>query len=231
MRKTLGFLLIALTSGTAVADVIAVIGTGKVGSALGTEFAAQGHTIVYGSRDPASEAVNSLVERTGNGASATFQSDAVKDADIVILAVPGMLARDIAAGLGDLSGKIIIDPTNPIDFANNSITHGVATSNGEMIQAAAPGAHVVKAFNVLSWEYMIDPNASGGPISIPIAGNNVDAKARVADLIRSIDLHPIDVGPIQNARWVEGIAVLLINNNFGPLPAFNVYLREIDGSQ
>jgi NADPH-dependent F420 reductase len=231
MRKILGFLLLVITSGTAAADVIAVIGTGKVGSALGAEFAAQGHTIVYGSRDPASEAVNALIDKTGNGASATFQSDAVKDADIVILAVPGMLAGDIAASLGDLSGKIIIDPTNPINFSNNSITHGVDTSNGEIIQAAAPDAYVVKAFNVLSWQYMIDPDASGGPISIPIVGNNVDAKARVAELIRSIDLHPIDVGPIRHSRWVEGMAVLLINNNFGPLPAFNLHLREVDGTQ
>ncbi|MEJ2129218.1 MAG: NAD(P)-binding domain-containing protein [Woeseiaceae bacterium] len=231
MRITIGLLVALFAMGTATADVIAVIGTGKVGSALGTEFAAQGHTIVYGSRDPTSESVRSLVERTGNGATVTFQSNAVRDADIVILAVPGMLAGDIAAGLGDLSGKIIIDPTNPINFSSDGIAHGVETSNGEIIQARAPDAHVVKAFNVLSWQYMIDPDASGGPISVPLAGNNVEAKARVAELVRSLDLHPIDVGPIRHARWVEGMAVLLINNNFGPLPAFNLHLREIDGTK
>ena len=78
---------------------------------------------------------------------------------------------------------------------------------------------------------MIDPDASGGPISVPIVGNNIDAKEKVAELVRSLDLHPIDVGPIQHARWVEGMAVLLINNNFGPLPAFNLHMREINGSQ
>ena len=169
MRTTVGLLLALCAMGAATADVIAVIGTGKVGSALGTEFAAQGHTIVYGSRDPTSESVRELVQRTGNGATATFQSNAVRNADIVILAVPGMLAGDITAGLGDLSGKIIVDPTNPINFTNDGIRHGVDTSNGEIIQAAAPDAHVVKAFNVLSWQYMIDPDASGGPISIPLA--------------------------------------------------------------
>ena len=231
MRTLVGLLVTLFMTGIATADVIAVIGTGKVGSALGTEFAAQGHTIVYGSRDPTSESVRELVERTGEGATATFQSNAIRNADIVILAVPGMIAGDIAAGLGDLSGKIIIDPTNPVNFSNDGITHGVETSNGEIIQAAAPDAHVVKAFNVLSWQYMIDPDSSGGPISIPLVGNNIDAKARVADLVRSLDLHPIDVGPIQHARWVEGMAVLLINNNFGPLPAFNLHMREFDGSQ
>jgi predicted dinucleotide-binding enzyme len=95
MRTMFGFLLLAVAASGATADVIAVIGTGKVGSALGTEFAAEGHTIVYGSRDPSSEAVRSLVQRTGAKASATFQSTAIKDANIVILAVPGMLAGDI----------------------------------------------------------------------------------------------------------------------------------------
>lgn len=228
MRTVVGFLLLVVAGGTATADVIAVIGTGKVGSALGTEFAAEGHTIVYGSRDPTSESVRSLVERTGNSASATFQSEAVKGADIVILAVPGMLAGDITANLGDLSGKIIIDPTNPIEFTSAGISHGVATSNGEIIQATAPDAYVVKAFNVLSWQYMIDPDESGGPVSIPIVGDSAAAKSKVAELIRSIDLQPIDVGPIAHARWVEGMAILLINNNFGPLPAFNVHLRELE---
>ena len=145
----------------------------------------------------------------------------------MVLAVPGMLAGDITRNLGDLSGKIIVDPTNPVKFSANGISHGVATSNGEIIQAAAPGAHVVKAFNVLSWEYMIDPAASGGAISVPLVGNNSDAKARVAELVTSLDLHPIDLGPITHARWLEGMAVLLIHNNFTPLPAFNFHLREV----
>ena len=228
MRVVVFVLLLTCGASAAIADVIAVIGTGRVGSALGTELAAEGHTIVYGSRDPAAAAVRDLVDRTDGDARATSQRDAIADADIVILAVPGMLAGEITASLGDLDGKIIIDPTNPVNFAENRVTHGVDTSNGEIIQAAAPGAHVVKAFNVLSWQYMIDPGSSGGPISIPLAGNDAAAKARVADLIKSIDLHPIDLGPIEHSRWIEGMAVLLINNNFSALPAFNVYLREVE---
>lgn len=216
-----------LACGVATADVIAVIGTGKVGSALGTEFAALGHTIVYGSRNPAAESVRALVETTGHGATAKSQAQAVEGADIVILAVPGMLAAEILQNLGDLAGKIIIDPTNPVKFTTDGIRLGVDTSNGEIIQAAAPEAHVVKAFNVLSWEYMIDPTASGGPISVPLVGNNEDAKNRVADLVSSLDLHPIDLGPVGHARWLEGMAILLINNNFTALPAFNFHLREV----
>src|SRR6185503_9145683 len=97
-------------SGTALGAKIAVIGTGNVGSALGPEFAALGHTIVYGSRTPTEQDVKDLVAKTGHGATATTQPEAVKGADIVLLAVPGNLAVQITQSLGDLSGKIIIDP-------------------------------------------------------------------------------------------------------------------------
>ena len=227
-RLLITFLLFGGICLPAYSHTIAVIGTGDVGSALGTEFAAEGHTIIYGSRNPARQSVADLVKRTGSRASATTQTEAVIDADIVILAVPGLLAGEITAVLGDLSGKIIIDPTNPLIFTDDGVRHGADTSNAEIIQAAAPDAKVVKAFNALSWRYMVDPDASGGPITIPLAGNDDDAKTIVAAMIRSIDLHPLDVGTLDNARWVEGLAILLVNNNFGPLPSFNVHLREIE---
>ena len=213
---------------TAQAETIAIIGTGHVGGALGPEFAAQGHTIIYGSRNAARNGVADLVMRTGNGASATSQAEAAAQAGIVVLAVPGMLVEEITNNLGDLSGKIIIDPTNPLNFAHSRVRHGVETSNAEIIQQAAPGAHVVKAFNTLSWQYMVDPDSSGGVLTIPLVGDNDEAKAVVANLVKSIDLHPIDVGPLEYAHWVEGMAILLINNNIGPLPAFNFHLRELD---
>ena len=127
MRSITILLCLLFVSQTAAADVIAVIGTGRVGSALGTELAAQGHTVVYGSRNPTTEAVRDLVARTGNGATAKFQAQAVEGADIVVLAVPGMLAGDIAQNLGDLSGKIVIDPTNPLNFTAEGVAHGVPT--------------------------------------------------------------------------------------------------------
>ena len=165
---------------TAFAAKIAVIGTGNVGSALGPEFAALGHTIVYGSRTPNEQDVKDLVAKTGHGATATTQPEAVKGADIVVLAVPGNLAVQITQSLGDLSGKIILDPTNvvnrntPDGYANHGVPGG---SNAELIQAAAPGAKVVKAFNTLNWTKMVDPASSGGPVSIPIVGDDAAARA------------------------------------------------------
>ncbi len=225
--RTAIILLFLLAGLPAQADTIAIIGTGNVGGALGPEFAAQGHTIVYGSRDASSSKVAELVMRTGNDASATSQAEAVTDADIVVLAVPGMLVAEITKNLGDLSGKIIIDPTNPLTRSESGLVFGVETSNGEIIQAAAPNAHVVKAFNTLNWESMINPEKSGGPISIPLVGDNAAAKETVAKLVEGMGLEAIDLGGIENAHWVEGMLILWINNRyFSERPTFDYHLRK-----
>ena len=208
------------------AETIAIIGTGDVGSALGREFAAQGHTIVYGSRDPSRRDVASLIEKTGPDASAKSQAEAAAQADIVVLAVPGMLAPEITRNLGDLSGKIIIDPTNPMERSLMTFKHGVETSNAEIIQGIAPDAYVVKAFNTLSWQTMVDPASSGGPVSIPLAGNNGRAKDVVGKLAKGMGLEPIDVGPVEHAHWVEGMLILWINNRFSMRDSFDYHLRR-----
>ena len=97
------FALLMTLSGIANADRIAIIGTGDVGAALGPEFAALGHEIIYGSRDPERDSVQALVSKTGNNASAAMPTESVVNADIVVLAVPGRLAESITADLGDLS--------------------------------------------------------------------------------------------------------------------------------
>ena len=217
---TLLFLLPALAH----ADRIAIIGTGDVGSALGPEFAALGHEIVYGSRDPSRDTVTALVERTGNGASADTPANAARNADIVVLAVPGRLAVEITEGLGDLTGKIIVDPTNHY-IRENPARLAADISNGEAIQAAAPTAHVVKAFNTLNWRQMVDPDSSGGPVTIPLVGNDADAKSTVAALVEGMGLEPIDLGPVRNARHVEGMLVLWMQARMNGTP-FDYYLRR-----
>jgi predicted dinucleotide-binding enzyme len=209
------------------AETIAVIGTGNVAGALGPAFAEQGHTIVYGSRDPSSETAQALVARTGDNASVTSSTAAVVDADIVVLAVPGMMVDEITRSLGDLSGKIIIDPTNPLSRNSDGLfQHAAETSNTETIQIAAPDAFVVKAFNTLNWKTMVDPESSGGPVSIPLAGNNADAKKTVAVLVENMGLKPIDVGLVEQAIWLEGMLILWINNQYVNGPAFDFDLRE-----
>ena len=227
MKKLIAITVLALFGSVAAADTIAVIGTGEVAHALGIEFAAQGHAIVYGSREPERDSVQDLVAETGHGATATTQLEAVTGADIVVLAVPGLLVEEITLSLGDLSGKIIIDPTNPLERGSQGLRHTVDTSNGEIIQAAAPDAKVVKAFNSLNWKTMMDPDESGGPVSIPLAGNSDRAKQKVSALVEGMGLDPIDLGGIENARWIEGMLILWINNRYGSdRDAFDFYLRR-----
>ncbi len=231
MKVSQSFLTALLFFGAmlAQADTIAIIGSGDVARALGPEFAAQGHTIVYGSRDPSKKSVATLVAATGHGSSATTPSMAVGDADMVVLAVPGLLVEQITRSLGDLSGKIIIDPTNPLKGSDRGLIHAVATSNAEIIQTAAPDAFVVKAFNTLNWQTMVDPSESGGPVSIPLVGNSDSAKQTVAKLVEGMGLEAIDLGGVENARWVEGMLILWINNRFGSnRDAFEFHLRKRD---
>ena len=228
MNRLLAFIAcLFICSSPINAETIAVIGTGNVGAALGPEFAALGHEVIYGSRNPSSEKVTTLVERTGHGARATQPVDAAAKAEIVVLAVPGMLVKDIVTGLGDLSGKVVVDPTNPlIRRDDGKLGIGISGSNAELIQAAVPGAHVVKAFNTLGWRTMVDPESTGGPVSIPLVGDSGAAKARIAEIVASMGLEPIDVGPLRNAPHVEGLAVLLLNNAFGGGPNFEFHLRQ-----
>jgi len=218
---------ILVAQGSVLAETIAVIGTGNVAGALGPEFAQQGHTIIYGSRDPGRDEVLELVARTGGNASAALQIEAVENADIVVIAVPGGVAEEVVRGLGDLSEKIIIDPTNRVARADDGyMDHTVESSNGELIQALAPGAYVVKAFNTLNYRTMIDP---GGPVTIPLAGNDSDAKTTVAELVAGMGLQPMDVGPIRSAHVLEGMLTIWINARGAGAP-YDYHFRPLEES-
>ena len=211
------------------ADTIAIIGTGNVGMALGTEFAKQGHTIVYGSRSPLGLKALDLAKKTDGNASTAIQAEAAAGADVIVLAVPGMVVEEVVQRLGDLSGKLIIDVTNllvmdePMHF-----TFGVESSNGEIVQAAAPEALVVKAFNTVTWQSMIDPDDSDGPLYVPLAGNDESAKEKVATMVVKMGLEPIDLGPIDVAHWTEYSVVVALNNEFSARANYDLVFREID---
>ena len=217
--------LTLLYSNTTFAETIAIIGTGEVAHALGPEFAILGHDIVYGSRSPNREEVRELVARTGGSASATGQSEAAAQANIVVLAVPWNVVEVVVANLGDLSGKIVIDPTNPRMVGDDGLRdYSVDPSNGEWVQRWAPEAKVVKAFNTMNWVTMVDPASTGGPVTVPIAGNDAQAKATVATLVKGLGLEPIDLGPIRYAHAIESLYILWGNARTLGTP-FNYHFR------
>jgi hypothetical protein len=221
--------LASLSPLAANAAKIAVIGSGNVANALGPGFANQGNTIVYGSRNPSEQKVKDLVAKTGHGATAASQQDAVKGADIVVLAVPGAAAGDVVKQLGELSGKIVLDPTN---LVNRNTPDGNldypkpagASSNAELIQSLAPKAKVVKAFNTLNVGQMSAPATAGGPITIPICGDDAQAKATVAGLVKGMGLEVVDLGPLRYANALEQMLVIWGNARAHGQP-FNYYLR------
>ncbi len=186
------------------ADSFAIIGTGSVGSALGKRFTQLGHDVVYGSRDPSRASVRRLVEETGGGARATTLADAVIDADIVVLAVPWDAVGPVVAELGDLSGKIVIDPTNPrVVAADGLYDSPLATSNAAMVQAWAPDAYVVKALTLVPAEHMLDPTYMDFDFILPIAGDDENAKARVTELLSSMGIEVVDFGKARHAHIIE----------------------------
>jgi len=200
----------------AAAETVAMIGTGNDGAALGRRFAENGHKIVYGSRDPSAADVRELVAATGNGAVAVTQADAAAQADIVVLAVPWRAAEDVVRALPELRGKIVVDPTNPRVMASDGFAdYPIEDSNAERIARLAPGAHVVKAFSTLGAETMLDPKLAGGPVTVPIVGDDRAAKQRIVTLARELGLEAVDVGPLRHARIIEGLHYLRANADGG----------------
>ncbi len=207
-------LLVAFAHSSSVsADTIAIIGTGELGSALGPRFASLGHEIIYGSRSPEREDVQALVDATGGGAAAVSPFEAASRADIVVLGLPWDVAEEVVRGLGDLSGKIIIDPINPRIVGEGGFAdYPTYISNAERIQILAPGAKVVKAFNTISVDTMIDPGLVDHPLTIPLVGNDAEAKAQVAALCEALGFETLDFGPVRYAHVLEGLYLLRANS-------------------
>jgi len=186
--------------------VVAIIGTGDMGDSLGPRFAELGYAVVFGSRYPDGEKAQGVAHLTGSGARVTTQRDAAQAGEIVILAVPWPAMETVAQNLGSLDGKIVIDISMPVETGDDGyLVSLVETSSAEMIQQWNPGARVVKAFATLGSYVVDDPGVVGGPVSVPIASDDREAKERVANIIAAMGLDPLDAGPLRMAREIEAL--------------------------
>ena len=190
---------------------VTLIGSGNMGSGLAKQISTAGHKLVITGRDAAK--ATELARSVG----ATFRDKAATDeADIVILATGYADAVAALKGAGDLSGKVVIDITNPLTADYMGLTIGHDTSAAEEIQKAFPTAKVVKAFNTVFAQVLAaGPQLAGEAVPVFFAGDDEHAKGAVKTLIQSLGFTPVDAGGLKNARYLEPLAGLNIYFGYG----------------
>lgn len=185
---------------------IAIIGAGNVGKALGGALVKAGHSVSYSTRNAASSIA--AAQATGGTAAGSIR-EAVREAEVVILAIPFTAGQAVAAEVTtEAGGKIVIDATNPTGADGTLITKDLSAA--EEFARWIPGARVVKAFNTIFASVQGNPRAHDQELDAFFATDNERVRDTTAELIRSIGFRPVYVGPLARARELEAIASLNI---------------------
>ena len=189
---------------------IAILGAGNVGGGLAAAAVRAGHGVVISASTR--ESAQSGAAAAGAAAAAS-NVEAVRGADVVVLAVPHGAVAGIVAELGDaLTGAVVVDATNPVNDTYTDLVTG-GTSAAEQLQAQLPGASVVKAFNTIFASRHADPTEDGTPLDAFIAGDDAAAKAKAGELASSLGYRVVDAGGLRMARTLEEMAFLNITLN------------------
>jgi predicted dinucleotide-binding enzyme len=179
---------------------VAVIGAGGMGGGLARSLAGK-HEVFVGSREP--EKAAAFAQDIGAARGGTYE-EAASDAEVVFLTVPWAAVDETLAQLGDLSGKVLVDVTNP--YVGSQLQLHQDSSNAEEIQKKAPGARVVKGWNtVFSPVVNTGPNFDGQAASVFLAGDDAPAKEAVSALARDMGYDPVDCGGLAGARDLEAL--------------------------
>jgi 8-hydroxy-5-deazaflavin:NADPH oxidoreductase len=187
---------------------IAIIGAGNVGGTLGKAFISVGHAVSFGVSNPNDPKHDRL--RKDTGAKFGLAKETCWGAEIVLFATPWPSTKAAVESAGSLSGKIVVDCTNPINKEFSGLEIGQTISGGEMVQQWAKGAKVVKCFNQTGWENMANPKFTRGAAVMFAAGDDQEARKKIAELATQIGFEGIPVGPLHMARQLEQLAWLWI---------------------
>jgi len=190
---------------------IGILGTGVVGTTLGTGFVRSGHEVRLGSRTSGNEKAGQWAAEVGAGASTGTFAEAAEFGGVVVNATGGLVSIEAltAAGQQNLAGKPLLDVANPLDFSGGfppRIVQDDGRSLAEAIQATFPEARVVKTLNTMTAAVMADPRSLPSDHSVFLAGDDVDAKQVATTLLGSLGWAPdeiVDVGGLASARGLE----------------------------
>ncbi|NWG25010.1 MAG: NADPH-dependent F420 reductase [Pseudorhodoplanes sp.] len=182
---------------------IAIVGSGKVGRALGNAWKAAGHGVTYAMREAAGDKAKALA---AEGFGVAGPSEAAREAEVVLLAVPWGEIPAVIDALGPLDGRVLVDATNPLT-PDRDLALGFDDSAGETVGLLAQGARVVKAFNTTGADNM--QKARDFPVkpAMFVAGDDADAKKIVQTLAEEIGFEAIDAGPLKASRYLEPMAM------------------------
>lgn len=192
---------------------VLVIGAGNMGSGFVKQLTAAGHQVAVTARDMAK--AQALAQQYG--AKAVPTAGAADDTDAIVVATPYAEAAAALRGVGDLSGKTVIDITNPLTADYMGLTVGHSTSAAEQISQAVPGAEVVKGFNTVLAQVLAGGADFGGghKVTVFLASDSERAKQTARALAESMGFQTMDAGGLKNARYLEPLAGLNIYFGYG----------------
>jgi len=187
---------------------IAIIGAGSVGATLGRAWLKHGEDVTWGLRNLADPKYASLPKERVKA-----PAEAVKQAEVVVIATPWSATEAAIKSMGSLAGKIVIDCTNPLGMGPDGLqlVLGFNTSAGEQVASWTPGASVFKALNTTGAGNMA--KAADYPVKpmMLVAGDDAGKKPQVMELIGKLGFEPVDAGPLKNARLLEPFAMTWID--------------------
>ena len=190
---------------------IGILGSGLMGAKLGTIFARAGHEVVF-SYARSEDKLKRLARAAGGKAQAGTPRDAARDADAVLLAVHWLRFDDVLAQAGDLSGKVVITCSMPMNEDDTELAVAHTSSGAEELAKKIPGARVVAAFGTLPSEVLYGvykARRKAKRPSLVYCGDDRKAKNAAVRLIRDAGFDPVDGGPLRIARYAEPFAMLI----------------------